>query len=531
MYVTPWLLLALVAAPPQDDPVPAHALRLARALGAETLSGPIEGEQPFTCELAKIRARRITTPDLMETNVFCPPQEASVGRSTAQERRNAVRLISPLDFGARADGVTNDAGAINAAIRFAAELGGLAEVNGGGFTYLVEDPAQDIVVRVLNRVVLRNLKLRHIGEVDYQAVVGMGHPDGGNLTRPGGIENVYVKTTSRAKGVAGFRLDTLVRSSWIRTSIAEMNEDTEGTRGHTGFEIVSTRINAAKKGYVGTYENTIDGTTALNAKYCYRLYSRGTMAEAIADAQVTGNRIVGSCYASVTSAAVLDYGSQENDVRIRADTFVGQNGRGTSIFVVDVKGAKNRVVIDEEIGARADTQYTVRFSPEAKYNRVEYHTQQVVTGQVLDLASDVTKNLAVNIGQIVPTEGRIVNVGYYSRPPVPARSERRTLHKWLAPQKALITTCVARLDSPIASAGSFNVYLAKNGKLDTINQMTFRRSEPRGAQALVADPDYAGHIPVAFLLTRGDSLDFIFENTTAEDVAIAVSCNVGFLHD
>ena len=124
---------------------------------------------------------------------------------------------------------------------------------------------------------------------------------------------------------------------------------------------------------------------------------------------MNGNFIVSSaCYACYTNALYIGEGGQENNIQIRADTFVGQNGGGTTIKVAEIKGSFNSVEILEEIGDRADTQYTVSFvGANPRYNYVKYETQQIVTDDVqFDVSGPaVGKNIAQNIGRPINIDG------------------------------------------------------------------------------------------------------------------------------
>lgn len=317
----------------------------------------------------------------------------------------------------------DDFDSVQAAIDFAETVDGLTFVSLNGKSHTVTTP-----VRIKNNVVLFNGKIVYNTAQAGEAIVYIGNPLGGDLTRPAGAIGVYVSTNSQAVGVVGFRMDTLVRSCFFKDCFASMTYTLDGggidTLNHVGFEIVSTTTADATGGGVGAYQNLIEGCTALSTWAGFRIYTRGLRAGAIADAQANGNQIK-SCraYGCCHSAVVLGAGAQENTVDVRADTFDVSNSQ--SVLVVEIDGARyNNITVWEEVGTvAAGEQHTVKYlASDALYNYIEYHTQNSGTGginvddEIFTIDGIVSKNIhkMVGMGQLSSNGGEVVNVHHYT---------------------------------------------------------------------------------------------------------------------
>lgn len=431
--------------------------------------------------------------------------------------------ISVRDFGAVGDGEADDAAAIQAAIDYAAtraDGGSLTRVTLAGGRYRITRG-----VNIKNRVILADGYLLHTGSEPDEAVVQMGVPSGETLVRYSGAENVYVKTTSTAAGITGFRIDTRVRSSFFKSCFAEMNEgDAVSGRHQVGFEIISSTATHTG-GRPGAYQNYLDGNTAYNAHIGFRLRTRGSDAEAKADAEANANYLTNCfAYSCYRSALQIGLGAQENHVSVRADTFVAQHGQGTAIYVVEILGSVNEVDLNEEIGGRADTQYSIRFGPDAINNVVRYHTEQVVTDVVLDEAPGVSKNLAIQKNRLGAPQGQTVNVHHYTRVPVEPLTSDEVRDEWVAPHRAIVTKVAAALDGN--TTAPFRCYVAKNGDLGSATPIVFPKGHGADAKFLVTDPHFGQPINPIWQLEAGDRLTFAFSNGKGEPHRASVSVDL-----
>lgn len=381
---------------------------------------------------------------------------------------------------------------------------GITEIDLGGYVYAVDG---HLIIK--NRVVLVNGTISDNATSAGESVIRIGVPTGGSLTRPAGCDNIYVITTSPNEGVCGFRIDTLVRSSWFKNCIAFMNAST--TRTQNAFEIVSTTIANATTGGVGAYQNLIEGCTGINATWACRLYTRGTLVEILAQGpQSSGNKVdirAFSCY----RGALDMYGAQENDCVVRADTFVPQ-GVGSRIDVVNVDGSYNKVKFVEEIGSRAETQYSVRLGEFAIYNEVEGSTQNIVTGFLDDTSSPVgkrPKNIVKQTGS-----GLLSRMGGRSdtitaRKETPAGSTTIPVFVFVAPRKCIVTHFSGYTEVTAPAGGSSFLYFAKNGVTSTSNRLTWAAGEAASSKTTQVDTGAATDINERWVLEAGDRLNIL----------------------
>ena len=426
------------------------------------------------------------------------------GARTAQTKLRDV--VSVKDFGALGDGTTDDATAIQEAIDYAATLGGVYYVDLCGDVYAV-----GATIQVKENVVLHNGRLTYTGATANAAVVSIGTGTS-TLIRPAGVENVYVSTTSTATGVCGFRINGLVRNSWIKNCVANMNEISTGARTQYGFEIRSERL--ATTANAGAYQNSILDCVGINCYSAFRVYTEGTAAQQLSDPQANGNTITGWAYSCVRSAIILEEGAIENIVNIRADTFVAQAGLGTTIYVGDIRGLYNRVTLDEEIGPRADTQYTIRLSADAAFNQIRYHTQNVVTAKVLNSAT-TNRNTIEFLRPNMNLGGQVVTHSHYTQATAVSSGATNDIRdQWVAPCPCVVLRVAAKLDANVATSGSFFAYVAKNGAVSTGNRVEFVVGEGTTAKYLDTDPSAGVPINTRWVLAKGDTLTFAYTNSS-----------------
>lgn len=426
----------------------------------------------------------------------------------------AFRVFTPRRYGAVADGTTDDLVAFNRAILAASVGGGLCYVDCEGLSYAVSD-----TIQILQNVVLCNGVINAMAAfATEKAIVQMGITGGGALVRPAGAENLRVSTLTldaEADGIVGIRFDSLVRSSWIRDCYAEMNEDANGTRFQIGFEFVAETQANAVGGQTGCYQNELSGSTAYNAYSAVVMRTRGTPSEQLADPECNGNKVHFVAYACIHSAIIIEEGAQDNyDIQFRADTFPSQLGSGTTIIVADVRGLYNEIDFHEEIGIRADTQYTLRWGSNAIYNTVKYHTLQVATARILDDAGN-NKNVAIFSRPTQNIGGDLISHSYYTGETGtsiadPSTGTLRSI--WIAPAPCTIIRCSAILDANLG-AGTFTAYFAKNGTTSTDNDIIFSTGEGTTAKFLDGDPSAGSSINNAFKLAKGDRVEFKYSNS------------------
>lgn len=430
-------------------------------------------------------------------------------------------------FGAVEDGVTDDLTAIQAAIDYANSLDGISVVEGNGGVSLVSG-----MVDVKNEVVYANSSLLYSAVGGNIAIVNMGDANGDTLIRPAGIENVHVEVTSTTTGLVGFRINNYVRSSWIKNCTAKMLGAADASNFHIGFEIVANRIAVTTN--AGTYQNVIDTCTAFFASTGFRIRTAGTTLEAEGDPQANGNYLK-NCfvYSGRQKALDLSYGAQENICEVRADTFVDQIALGTTIQVANVDGRYNKVHLIEEIGARGDTQYSVRIGGTAIYNEIEYSTQNVVTAKV-DESSTVqgrrAKNIIRQIGSGLISNGRPGSEAIVNHYFTLAAAQTQSLQEiWIAPAKCVITKVQGRLNATAPTGGDTRLYFAKEAGYSTSNRVTWAASEASTLKSITTDVSASVDINTNWTLEEGDRIFISGDTPSGGGASFSASLYVKFV--
>lgn len=411
-----------------------------------------------------------------------------------------------------------DATAIDSATAVAVAIGGFVGVNLQGLTY-----SRASTTSIPNNVTLFNGKIIYTGSTADTAIVQISSTISGALIRSAGAENIRVTTSSTASGLTGFRMENLVRSSWFNNCIAEMNDTTTGTRGHIGFELVADRL--VTTAVTGCYQNEVLGATAINCYAGYKLRTKGTGAQQLADPQVNGNRIRGWAYSCVRSAVICEEGALENDIDIRADTFVSQLTLGTTIYVAEILGQYNHVRLQEEIGARADTQYSVRLGADSAFNEIEYHTQNVVTGRVKN-DSTSNRNTIRFMRPNLNLGGEIVTVSHYAQTGIVTATNQEVRQKWIAPCPCVVVRMSGVFDANVITSGVAQVHAAKNGVYDGSNLLQFVVGEGVVAKHQDTDPSAGTPINARWVLAKGDVLHLGFTNTSPNTVKGTVTAHI-----
>lgn len=429
--------------------------------------------------------------------IWIAPASDKTGASGAW-KRNQISPIDPRWYGAVAGTSTDSLAAIQKAITTANLRGGRCYVDGGGELYRITDE-----LFIKTNAVLVNCTIDFAPTANDKIAVNIARQDGSELVRVGGCENVVVTTTSTQTGLVGFNFGHLARACFINTCRAIMNNGPEADdREHIGFSIYGVRADLATS--TGAYQNTMLQCSAYDCKTGYRLDTAGYGDPGYAP-EANGNKIIAcSAYSCLTRAVYIGEGAQDNHVQVRADTFYDSTGLGTTVTVAEIRGSYNRVELDEEIGTRGDTQYTVSFEGDnPRYNLVEYLTQNTVTAVVNDATtgSAVGKNRALDkVNKNLPDGGDLFAVsGYHSV----SANTNEVYNAAVLPGPCQLINVVATNGSTPAS--HTRLYFAKNGSTDTEQRLTWGSGD--AAQTLkekVTDITSAGTIDSRYLYAKGD---------------------------
>jgi len=457
----------------------------------------------------------------------------TIGRSEIEESLRAQGTVNVLRMGAKGDGQSDDSfplqNAIDAASAFAAAQGGaIIPVTLAGRRYRTTRTIEIKPWVVLSHGAIVN----DLAGVD-EAILRLGSP-GGPLVRPGGIEGVLVQTRSPNPGVTGFRIDSLVRSSWIRDCMAVMapaiKEHVDVAR-HVGFEIVSNPSNGGASGPAGAYQNLIDGCTALSAWAGFRVHTRRSPNGP--NNEANANRIVNcNAYSCTHAAVILGPGAVDNVVDVRADGFYRTGTNDVEVLSILENARDNVVTISEEVGdislslpkGTPSSQHTVHLSEGASYNVVRYSTQNDghdrdrTPATCKDQATAkgiVTKNLVQQPARLSSMGGQRTLISFQTPDPVRPRVDKKVEYRWVAPTRTIVTNVAAVLDRK--STGEVQVFVAKNGKFSDSNRITFAPGEG-GTAAVPIDPQWE--------LAAGEVLVLAVSNSGGEPIAVSVTAAV-----
>lgn len=412
-----------------------------------------------------------------------------------------TQAVSPLDYGAVGDGTTDDTIAIQDAIDAAAAFGARTLVDLCGHVYKTTDE-----LFIKTNTVLVNGSIVFAATANDKVAVNIGTQDGEYLVRVGGVENVVITTTSTNTGLRGINFGHLARGCFVNKCYVSMNNGDPAVvdRVHYGVSFFGVKPDLVVTG-AGAYGNFVTECFVYDAKYAYYLQTDGYGLSGWAP-EMNAN-FISDCdaYSCVSSAVYVGEGAQENQISVRADTFVSQTGLGTTLSVCIVRGSYNLIRIAEEVGARADTQYTIAYAGDnARYNTVEYSTQQAVTANVYDglTGSAVGKNISRNIGRPNAVVGgdTLTVTGYLS-----ASAGSNSIYNSIV----LPTDCELMQVHAIANnapATYTRFYFAKNGTPDTTQRLVWSTGES-GAKSLVTDPTASGTIDAKFIYSTNEFVD------------------------
>jgi hypothetical protein len=412
-----------------------------------------------------------------------------------------TQAVSPLDYGAVADGISDDTVAIQTAIDAAAAFGARTLVDLCGHSYKTTNE-----LFIKTNIVLVNGTIVFAPTTNDKIAINIGTQDGAYLVRVGGIENVVVTTTSTNTGLRGINFGHLARGCFANKCYVSMNNGDPAVvdRQHTGISFYGVKSDLVTAG-AGAYGNTVFECYVLEAKHAYYLDTAGYGLSGW-DPQMNANFITDcNAYSCVSSAVYVGEGAQENEIDLRADTFVSQTGLGTTLSVCIVRGSYNFIRIHEEIGSRADTQYTVAYAGDnARYNTVEYSTQQIVTAAVYDglTGSAVGKNITRDIGRPNAVVGgdTLTVTGYLSV----AAGTNLIYNSIVLPAKCELMQVNAIAQSAPTTYTRF--YFAKNSTPDTTQRLLWSAGES-GAKSLVTDPTGTGTIDAKFRYNANEFVD------------------------
>lgn len=400
---------------------------------------------------------------------------------------------------------------------------GETEIDLGGYTYAING-----TLSVKNRVWLVNGTIDDNDVTAGNSVILIGNPLGGSLCRPAGCRNIYLKTSSTAAPVAGFRIDTLVRSSGIENCIAEMNATS--TREQNGFEITSTTIAEATAGGVGAYQNWIEDCTAINAYWAARVYTRGTKSQALADPQANGNRIDIRAFSCYRGAVDFGYGAQENIFEMRADTFVTQVAPAR-IDIINLDGSFNYGNAVEEIGSRAPTQYSVRIGDEAIYNDISVSTQNIVSGLIDESSSPIgkrAKNIIKQTGSALISSATGATGDFGVAQSVAAAQSQFIIGTFVAPSRCVVSRFVGVLQSVAPSGGQTRIYAAKNSNFVAENRISWDAGDAIVAKSIIPDSSASLDISPIWILSAGDFITFAVDTPSGGGVPALASILVKY---
>lgn len=450
---------------------------------------------PFAIVSGQIDSSRIN---------FTSAETGAVQRTLLSRLEDTIHV---KDYGAAGDGTTDDTTAIQAAIDAAAGRGGRCYVDLGGDLYRTTDE-----LYLKTDVVMRNGTISFDPSTSDKTAVNIAYQDGSLLVRVAGCENIVVTTSSTQTGTRGFNFGHLARACFLNSCRAIMNNGDPASvnRQHLGFSIYGIKADLVVSG-AGAYQNTLFECSAYNCDTGYLLDTAGYGLTGY-QPEMNGN-VLAACkaYSCVTRALYVGEGAQDNHIQMRADTFVSQIGLGTTIRVGEVRGSYNHIQLDEEVGSRADTQYTLQFAGDnARYNVVDYLTQNVVTAAVNDVTTGtaVAKNYA----------------RFHVRPGKPSGKDLFTISGYEsvgAGTNTVYNTCVLPGPCVLHAVEALNgvtptsytrLYFAKNNVQDTTNRVVWGSGD--GAltlKELITDATAAGTIDSRFIYARGDRCDITID--------------------